>query len=79
MKKENQTSKPKALKAKSWRGRRRENGGRQIRFPGEGGGEASQTRSGKPGGPQKRSAANTTEPLGPRTSKGQRWPAHALL
>lgn len=79
VKKENQTSKPKVLKAKSWRGRRRENGGRQIRFPGEGGGEDSQTRSGEPGAPETFRREHNRAPRPAHIEKGQRWPAPALL
>lgn len=51
------------LKAKSQRGRRRENGGRQIRFPGGGRGSFAESLRG-PGGPPKRSATYITGSLG---------------
>lgn len=51
------------LKAKSQRGRRRENGGRQIRFPGWGEGKLRRITPGTRG-PPKRSATYITGSLG---------------
>lgn len=56
------------LKANSQRGRSRENGGRQIRFPGEGEGKLRRLAPGRRE-PQKRCTSNINEYLGPRTSR----------